>query len=177
MKNIAGAVAADLFAEEGASVFAILDGASVPDLLEKLHQHRPEFECLYRGELKPDLAHAAPYLVRLEPDAELTEWILGQGWGNHWGVFVIAPADLPALRRHFRRLLIVHDGEGKPLYFRYYDPRVLRTYLPTCNAEELAAMFGAVVAYVLEDENPQTLLRFQAASGALVQKKTQLPPA
>jgi hypothetical protein len=174
MKETLENIAPHLFTEDAENVFALLDGASVPGLLQKLLQLKPEHECLYRGEVKPDIAEVAPYLVRLEPEAEFTEWVLEQGWGKHWGVFALSPAALATLRRHFRPLLIVHDADGKPLYFRYYDPRVLRTYLPTCNAQELAAMFGPVTCFIAEEEDPGTLLRFQAPAGALVQMKVDL---
>ncbi len=164
-----------LFGDEEAHAYAVLDGASIPDLLENMHRFQPEHECLYRGDLPADLAHAAPYLVRLEPESELAEWVIGQGWGRHWGIFAISPADLREMRRHFRTFLMVHDSEGKPLYFRYYDPRVLRVYLPTCNAEELATMFGPVACYLLEAEEPNTVLRFRRQDGALVEKKEQIP--
>src|ERR1022692_464965 len=73
-----------LFAEAGAGVYAVLDGASVPGLLDRLTQWEPARECLYRGEIKPDLAEMAPYLVQMEPDTEFTAWILQEGWGNQW---------------------------------------------------------------------------------------------
>jgi len=135
---------------EGANTYAILDGASVPGLLAKLQEWEPEYVCLYRGELKPDLAEVAPYLVRLSPDADMTTWILSEGWGNHWGIFAISDVALQALRQHLRRLLTVHDERGKPLLFRFYDPRVLREYLPTCQGNELRDMFGPVVNYACE---------------------------
>ncbi|HXN45915.1 MAG TPA: DUF4123 domain-containing protein [Bryobacteraceae bacterium] len=166
MASISDQVKEFLFAG-GFGVFAVLDGASVPGLRLKLHQARPEHECLYRGDLEPDMAEVAPYLVRLERKAEFTEWVLTQGWGKHWGIFACAQADLHAMRQHFRRFLIVHDESGKPLYFRFYDPRVLRSYLPTCNASELAAIFGPVDSFVLEGEDPGQLLRLRQAAGAL----------
>lgn len=174
MKEIAEAVKRHLFGEPGARVYAVLDGASVPGLLPKLAEHKPEHECLYRGELPPDLAEAAPYLVRLEEKSTLCEWILEQGWGNHWGMFVMAAADLPTLRRHFRTLMIVHDSEGKPMYFRFYDPRVLRTYLPTCNAAELAEFFGPVNSFVIEGDEPATVVRFTVTAGALAKREERL---
>lgn len=176
--DITGAVNARLFADADANVFAILDGASVPDLRDALYRMQPEHVCLYRGELAPDMAEVAPYLVRLERDSEFAEWVIEKGWGNHWGIFAEADADLHTLRQHFRRFLTVHDSDGKPLIFRYYDPRVMRVYLPTCNAEELAAIFGPVSAYLLEGavegDSPGTLLRFEAASGALAAKEEKL---
>ena len=155
-------------ADQESKVYAVLDGASIPDLIEHLQPHTGQYECLYRGELKPDLAAAAPYLVGLEENSDLTEWILQQGWGRHWAIFAVCPAPMPLVRRHFRAFLLVHSSEGKPLYFRYYDPRVMRTYLPTCNKEELAAIFGPVQAYVMEGEAPGSLLRFRLKNGSLV---------
>lgn len=74
------------------------------------------------------------------------------------------------MRHHFQKLLVVYDAGGNPLRFRYYDPRVLRVYLPTCNAEELAMVFGSVASFLLEDESPDRLLRFTLESGSLRQE-------
>ena len=174
MSNTTQVVGTQLFAEPAGNLFAVLDGASVADLREKLHLHRPEHECLFDGELEPDMAQVAPYLVRLEPNTEFSDWLIGQGWGKHWGVFAVASADLRALYQHFRKFLIVYGPDGQPLRFRYYDPRVLRIYLPTCNAEELRIVFGPVAAYLLEGEEPDTLLRFRMTGGALRQDERRL---
>ncbi len=173
MKEQAESIKEVIF-REGAATFAVLDGASVPGLLERLKEWQPEFECLYRGELKPDLAAAAPYLVKMVPETEFADWVLANGWGKHWGIFAIAEADLRAMRQHFRRFLTVHDENGKSLLFRYYDPRVLRTYLPTCNAGELAEMFGPVACYVVEGVEAKTALRFEVKDKVLVQEDKQL---
>src|SRR5258708_22060084 len=96
------ALASALFGKGDIPVFAILDGASVPDLVKNLFEHEPEYCCLYRGEMEPDMATVAPYLVRLEAETQFTELVLGEGWGAHWGSFVIGPANLMPLRYHFR---------------------------------------------------------------------------
>jgi hypothetical protein len=173
-ENIIQAVSDKLFENEELNVFAVLDGASIPGLLENLAEQQPEHVCLYRGELEPDMAEVAPYLIKLEPDSDFTDWLIEKGWGNHWGIFVISGESLSALRRHFRKFLIVYDPDGKPVYFRYYDPRVLRTYLPNCNNEELTTVFGQIDNYLLEDEDKEAALRFRNASGALLQEKLTL---
>lgn len=156
-----------LFAEADRRVYAVLDGASMPHLLNSLYTHEPEYVCLYRGELEPDMAEVAPYLVWLDPDTDFPWWLLTKGWGKHWGILVQSRADIRTLRRHFRTFLIVYDSAGKPMYFRWYDPRVLRVYLPTCTAEELARIFGPVETYVMETEDGQQGLRLWHSAGAL----------
>jgi hypothetical protein len=174
IENIVPAMSRYLFAEKETQVFAVLDGASVPDLRMSIHRHQPEHVCLYRGELAPDMAEVAPYLVHLAPEAEFTDWVIGQGWGQHWGIFALAQAEIGEIGRHFRRFFVVHDNTGNPLLFRYYDPRVFRVYLPTCNDEELAIVFGPVMTYLLEDENANTLLRLRTTGGSLRQEKLRL---
>ncbi len=155
-----------LFAMPSTKVYAILDGASIPQLPEVLARLEVEAECLYRGELAPDLAEAAPYLAHVLFDHPFTDWLLQEGWGRHWGIFAISHADLRTLRMHLRTFLKVYGPDLKPLYFRYYDPRVLRSYLPTCNAQELQTIFGPVLRYLLEDSAAQRLLKFSIVDGA-----------
>lgn len=163
-----------IFAERDANVYAILDGASIDDLLDKLYHYLPEFVCLYRGELQPDVAEVAPYLMRLTRESAFTDWLLDRGWGNHWGIFAISRENLDALRKHFRRFLRVQDSKGQPMLFRYYDPRVLRVYLPTCDPKELETVFGPVMHYITENESPHDLVRFQCAKGVLASSVKRL---
>ena len=163
-----------LFSQQGFKVFAILDGASVPLLQQNLSSFAAEHACLYRGELQPDMAEVAPYLVMLERDAEFTKWVLSKGWGEHWGIFGVTHADIWTLRRHFRKFLMVYDESRKSLYFRYYDPRVLRVYLPTCNPLELKTVFGPVASYLVEDEDPKSGKKFMFIGDTLQEDKVML---
>lgn len=174
-KLITETIKKHLFEQFDRNVYAVLDGASVPDLPQTLWDLEPENICLYRGELAPDMAQVAPYLVRIEPNSPFTEWVLTKGWGNHWGLFAVTPeeADLRTMRLHFRKFLRVKGPDNKPLYFRYYDPRVLRVYLPTCNKEELKVIFGPILQYILEGEDPATILRCSTEDEKLrTQKQT-----
>lgn len=174
VRQNAETVRTSLFQESGAGVYAVVDGASVEGLLDQLAVHQAEFECLYRGELTPDVAEVAPYLVRLEESSAFTDWLLENGWGNHWCIFALCEQDLAAVRRHCRRLLTVHGPEGRPMLFRFYDPRVLRSYLPLCDETETKTMFGPVAAYIQEGDTPDQLIRFELDGGALVTRKKDL---
>jgi hypothetical protein len=163
-----------MFGKQDSSVFALLDGASAPNLVKLLYDNKPEFCCLYPGELKPDIAAVAPYLVRLESGKEFTRIVLKEGWGAHWGVFVSSSADLRALRDHFREFHKVELPDQRTVIFRYYDPRVLRIFLPVCNHAELAMFFGPVQTFIVEGESAETGIKFSFTGQAVKAQPFQL---
>jgi hypothetical protein len=145
-------------------VYALLDGARDPRIEPLVRNSDAEFSCLYAGELAPSLSAAAPYLLYLDPQQPYTWRLFEEGWGQSWGSFVVAPAQisLDELRSHFRTLLRVTDPDGKLLVFRFYDPRVLRVYLPTCTAPERAALFGPANQLIAETSTGQSLIVYPA---------------
>jgi hypothetical protein len=158
-------------------IYAVLDAARHAQIYPRLCGSESEYCCLYRGELASELAEVAPYLVALEQDNAFTSWLISQGWGDNWGIFLESSASLHELRRHFRRFLMVYDAQGKSLYFRYYDPRVWRVYLPTCTAAELQIVFGPVSRYCIEAKERDTLLEYAWADGQLTQRSALLATA
>lgn len=163
-----------LFSRSDANVYAVLDAASVPNLLAAFEEHRPPYERLFMGELEPGMAEVVPYLVQLQPSARFTEWVFEKGWGKHWGIYAVSEGNIRTMRMHFRSFLTVYDPDNKPLYFRYYDPRVLRVYLPTCNEQELKIIFGPVEYYLVEDRDASTALKFSHINGSLLQERIVL---
>ena len=131
--------------------------------------------CLYEGEIPQPLAETAPYLVQLERGTAFTEWLLTDGWGQSWGVFLSTRASPDEVRRHLRHFLKVKDDAGRSLYFRYYDPRVLRVYLPTCNEEELKLLFGPVERFWCETEDGRSILEYQRKGPTLKRRALELP--
>ena len=140
-------------------VYAVLDGARDPSIHEFVKGSNRPHCCLYAGELPRELVETAPYLVELERDGLFTRDLLERAWGKAWGIFACAEVDLEAMRRHLRRFLIVQDERGKQLLFRFYDPRVMRVYLPTCDPTERAQIFGPVTRYVIEGEDERAIER------------------
>ena len=163
--------------EPGVSTYAVVDGARH----ERIHRlvagsgktHRP----LYDGALSPGMREVSPYIVELDARHAFTRTLLDVGWGNSWGIFVTAPMALDVVRRHLRRFLRAVDERGKQLLFRYYDPRVLRVYLPTCTTSELETFFGPLVRFVAEDADAQVALTFERTLTGLGVKRTPLPAA
>ncbi len=158
----------------GTYTYTVLDGASVPDLPGRLFELDPPNVCLYRGELPADLVHTAPYLVHLSPRSKFTDWLLSEGWGKHWGIFVQTPLSLTSVRKHFRQLLIVDDERGNPMLFRYYDPRVLPPFMLTCRFDELELLFGGIKYYFAESFDAAELCRYHLADAKLNETRLKL---
>ena len=154
--------------------YSILDAARADVIYPKLSGSDVRKICLFHGAKAVELATVAPYLVHLKRDDSFTDWLMNHGWGKSWGIFLQSSATLDELQRHFRKFLMVYDEEGKPLYFRFYDPRVLRVYLPTCNETELETIFGPVNRYCVEGDNGNAMIEYSCAGGKLSQRIVQL---
>jgi len=156
-------------------LYAILDAAREPSVLKVLIESGAMRQSLFEGVAGAHLAHFAPYLVALPADAPLIEALAKQAWGKSWGIFVASEFAFDDLRGHCRNLLTVRTPDGQA-YFRFYDPRVLRIFLPTCLPEEVNALFGPVKYYLMEDEEPDVLLRFSNAGRGVGRKALPLTP-
>src|SRR5215472_1750806 len=150
---------------EGAkqNIWMILDGARSIEIFRMLLACHLEYTCLYSGTLTPELEMAAPYLIQLDHGYKDTHKLIERAWGNSWGVFLRSDTSLMKLRRHLREFLVVRDTKGNRLVFRYYDPRVLRVYLPTCTLSELRTVFGPIECFWTERESAGELRQFSLA--------------
>jgi hypothetical protein len=92
-------------------------------------------------------------------------------WGKNACILVDSTDSMTRLGEHFRNLLVVEDEDGRNLYFRYYDPRVLRIFLPACTKEQLKEFFGPVKEYIMEDEDPSRALVFSLDEQGFLKKE------
>jgi hypothetical protein len=143
------------------NVFVVLDGARDERIYGAVDGCKLEKRCLYTGTLPWQLQMTAPYLVQLERDNRFTSLLIDTGWGNSWGIFLRTETRFEELRRHLKGFLRVQDESGRRLLFRYYDPRVMREYLPTCWPRELATVFGPIDCYLMENEEAAGILEFR----------------
>jgi Domain of unknown function (DUF4123)/Inner membrane component of T3SS, cytoplasmic domain len=158
-------------------LFALLDAARGYKVREVLSGSEDEFQSLYEGAQGKELADVAPYLARLGARSRSLERLVHDGWGQSWGVYLTCDQPFKEVRKHFRRFLLVKTEDGRELYFRFYDPRVLRTFLPTCTTREAAEFFGPVGRYLCEDEVPQVLLEFTCGDLGAVRRPLPLAVA
>jgi hypothetical protein len=164
-----------ILCERPEPLFALLDAARDSNILPMLRNAAEDYCSLYEGEQAEVLADFAPYLVRLPVPSSLTEALVHEGWGNSWGVYLTSTRPAPEVSAHLRQFLLVRDLSGNEVYFRYYDPRVLRVFLPVCTAEEAGEFFGPVSTFLLEGHPPTTLVRFDRTPDGLRQQLVSLP--
>jgi hypothetical protein len=144
------------------NVWAVLDAARDKKIYSLISRCYLDKCCLFAGELSPELEQAAPHLVQLSPRDSLSDSLLEFGWGQAWGMYLQSDDPIRTLRRHLRTFLRVRDEAGRYLLFRYYDPRVLRVYLPTCRVGELKHVFGSsVIKFSMEAEDPAAMISFE----------------
>jgi len=153
-------------------IFAIVDAARSPAVLSSLFTHGELYYSLYDGAEGEQLAEVAPYLVALPPRSALLANLLREHWGDSRFTLLFADADFKSVRRQLRRFLIVEDEQTKKMYFRFYDPRVLRTFLPSCTPPECVDFFGPISWFVLETEEQGLAQAFSCKEGSLLRTES-----
>ena len=167
----------DLLAKDFQPLYALLDASREPSVLKVILESKEEYQSLYEGAPGAQLTHFAPYLVRVPQKSALLDALVHQAWSKSWGVFLTSDTPFKDLRTHFRHFLTVKLPDGQQVYFRYYDPRVLRLFLPTCLPEETNQFFGPVKHFLIEADNPATALHFTRGPKGAAQKELHLAPA
>jgi len=134
-----------------APLFAVLDAAQSDRILRLLRTSVDEFTSLFDGLRSETEENGAPYLVRFSPASRLLPRLIREGWGESWGIHLAADAPLRDVRAHLRRLLVVtREADRRPMYFRFYDPRVLRAFLPIATPRQKSALHGPIQRWFAE---------------------------
>lgn len=115
----------------------------------------------------------APYLVPIafqtrypyEGSGYLDRW--ARALGSSAGIVLITPVSTHLLLSHLHELFRVTDEKDHRYYFRFYDPRVLRVYLPTCTPLEAEEFFGPIRCMLYESETPGRMLLGEMRRGRL----------
>lgn len=152
--------------------YCLLDAARMEEALYQAQELAGEqhYLCLYKGMSEERLSNVAPYLFESQSPA-FVDWLFAEGWGHCWGVYALSKQTPAVVFQHFRRFLLIKTATGQQLYFRFYDPRVLRQFLPTCAASQLIDFFGPVRYFLVEDEDPDYSISYWQEAGVLKTKR------
>ncbi|RMF85393.1 MAG: DUF4123 domain-containing protein, partial [Planctomycetota bacterium] len=78
--------------------------------------------------------------------------------GESAGILLLSDAEPADMFAHLRKLFVVTDEDGGEYSFRFYDPRVLRLFLSSCDAAQAEEFFGPARMVLVEAESPGALL-------------------
>lgn len=140
--------------------YILLDAARMDRNIEKAFLLNEKFECLFQGNAKESLQYVAPFLFSFDKDSEFGKWVINEGLGNSWGVFIQSYLPMLELLKLMRKLLIVDSENQEQFYFRFYDPRVFNIVLPTFGNEQLKYFFGEINYFLVESDKDMILNRF-----------------
>jgi hypothetical protein len=140
------------------------------DNLLKAKELNVSFISLYTGRPENDLETVVPYLFSFSLNDYFSDFIDKEGWGNAWGLWVKADIALEKMQEHFAKFLITKNEDDEELYFRFYDPRVLRIFLPTCEKNQIVEFFGPVDYFIVEGDSREEAIIFSHTNGILHQQ-------
>lgn len=151
----------------GPMPFLLIDCAGLPGGQAQIPKDLfSEVECLFTGDLAVELADVGPYLGRLALlNSDAQEHVSNLLESSVAILVVPRPAEPERLaanfshvHRHFRKFNTVYGANAEPLFFRYYDPRVLIDVLSVLDANQLAEFYGPVTQFVISgpDQNAVT---------------------
>ena len=129
--------------DAGAPLWAIIDGASCPEMPQLVEENGGV--CLYRFEAPSDAPHA-PWLIPVFPGTPIADDLGVLGNLEHWGIVFASDADQRTLRSHFRKftMLWTPANDEAPVYFRFYDPRVLGDAVQALAPSDLSHLLAPV---------------------------------
>jgi pSer/pThr/pTyr-binding forkhead associated (FHA) protein len=163
--------------QQNAPVYVVVDALQVPNMIGLLQSPGLRAQLLFDEPEGRQAPSHAPYLVELgrrELEGERREGqdflasLLQLRWGKGCGVFVTSLSSFEDVLWHFRHFLLVGTKTQGVVPLRFYDPRVVRALLPTCEPQEINAVFGPVVSYLVEGERPDELLEFSNGAEGLI---------
>jgi Domain of unknown function (DUF4123) len=131
-------------------LFSIVDAAADNQILDYLYSVETlSFDCLFPGDVDPDIFEVAPFLVDLSDQPDVLRKLL-ENWGRATSIFLHSKHDLETLQRLLRPLTQAVLPSGEPHFFRFYDARVMRTSVLDLYPLQAAPFFQGVDAYLIE---------------------------
>ncbi|WP_186002307.1 DUF4123 domain-containing protein [Mycobacterium sp. KBS0706] len=105
---------------------------------------------LYQGEALAEYGDESPWLATAGPHAELWTWLVEEGLGRRWGVFIVSTLPFPELRSHLRKFAKVRTTDGASLFFRFFDPQVLAGQVRVFSKEQRERFYAGIATLGFE---------------------------
>lgn len=144
---------------DAGTLYAVVDAARSSRALELVEESIDPYASLYDGVQGRAFDDIAPFLVHLQSNSWLLERLITEGWGDAWGIYIESSAGFDTVRRHLRQFILVEAaGESHRLFFRFYDPRVMRTFARMITPEQRTEIFKSIDTIIYESPDVVAVL-------------------
>jgi hypothetical protein len=155
-------------------LYAVVDAARDPVLARAgFEQFDLDRYSLFPGNTSRQLATVAPFLIPVPFESKYPFRTSGyfEMWAEHLGgsggILFTSSADVRIVWEHLRDVYLAGDDKGNEFYFRFYDPRVLRNFLPSLTAAEAKQFFGPARRFFIEGDGGTEVLVARATESGV----------
>lgn len=143
--------------KEDCKLYGIVDSARNDEVFRYLVTGDVRYKSLFEDTMDVQSYGVSGFFVECKKESPLFQWLTTDAWGDNTCIFFTSKASFDELFGHFQKFNRVYLEGDDIVLFRYYDPRVLRTYLPTCNRNEIEAFFGKIESFFTESDEPEVI--------------------
>ncbi len=146
--------------------YAIIDAAKLQSGFDEIADCGLPDQCLFKGQAVQDLKDVAPYLLELDPSADMTRRLLTHNpklsenmttahlWHKEPGIYIRSRIGFDEIWRHFRKFVRIQDENGKWFYFRFWEPSVLNQIPAILTPENGKQFFTRNLTFVVLTATP-----------------------
>jgi hypothetical protein len=142
-------------------LYAIFDSARNDEIFRFLATDEVRYKSLFEGTMDIKSFGVSGFLIECKKKSVIYNWLTSDAWGDNSMIFFTSKADLNDLLTHFQKFNRVFVEGDDVVLFRYYDPRVLRIFLPSCTMHEIDLFFGEVDSFYTEGDDPEFINIFR----------------
>jgi len=156
--------------QKNIKTYVIIDLAINEDIWIYITQiFKLKYYSLANDEDHKDLEFVAPYIVELTEKSDFLYWLLKEGYGNYWMIFLQTDKRIEKLKEQFSdffyqkiEVKINNNIEYQESYFAFYDPRVLMGYMNVLNETDKIDFFDGIDCFLCENIfNEKELLKYK----------------
>lgn len=126
---------------------------------------------LLKGTKDDSIKNAGPFIVQFNEEQKPVHEDLKE-FGNY--VLLSSKSPIDQLANHFREF-IYQTVKEQEFFFRFWDPRVLQKFFPTCSLKQLDQFFRSVKIFLMkESANENAIGYFLSTEGKLNMEKSDL---
>lgn len=152
--------------KEGCDLFGIFDSARNVDFIKNLVPGDVKYRSLFQGTMFEQSSVLSGYLVECKKESPLFRWMTTKAWSKGCCIYLTSMSSFDELFSHFQKFNRVRMENDKVVLFRYYDPEVLRAWLPGCSRIELDTFYGETVATLFTENEDSDFINVYNRSTA-----------